>query len=404
MSHCLKENEVMLDDATLIGLINGRESDRVEFTESTDNLDKIRQAVCAFANDLPNHKQPGVIFIGIRDDGSCAGINIDDALLKKLGGLRADGKIQPFPVMVVDKRQLGDCEVAVIQVEPSENPPVKVDGRCWIRVGPRRAQATSEEEKRLTEKRRWGNLPFDMSGVPTASIEHDLDMEKFHDEYLPSAVSPEVLEENQRDTKEQLKALRLVTPDLTPTVTAILMLGKTPRRFFPGAYIQFLRHDGVEDSYSIKDAQEISGTLPEQLHELDRILKANISTLVNLSGETHSLKQNYPYLALRELVRNAVIHRNYDSSNTPTRVYWFPDRVTISAPGGLYGEVTPRNFAKGATSYRNPTIAEALKNMGFMERFGIGIPTVERELKANGNPPAEFDFPDNFVNVAVKAR
>ena len=394
----------MLADSVLTELIKGGESDCVEFTESGDNLDKIRKAVCAFANDLPNHKEPGVIFIGIRDNGDCADMNIDDRLLQTLGGLRSDGKILPFPVMEVDKKQLNGCEVAVIQVEPSENPPVKVDNRCWIRIGPRRGQATAEDERRLTEKRRWGNLPFDMRGVTGDASENDLDMEKFQTEYLPNAVSPEVLEENKRDKAEQLRALRLMTPDGQPTVTAVLMLGKDPQYWFPGAYIQFVRYDGNKVTDPIKDQKKITGVLTDQLLDMDRILKVNISTALDTSGERHIEQPDYPYSALRELVRNAVIHRNYDSSNTPVRVYWFADKVEINSPGGVYGEVTRENFDKGtATSYRNPTIAEAMKNMGFMERFGMGIPTVKQELKNNGNPPAEFDIEESIILATVKS-
>ena len=164
----------MLNNQELEDLLKIAESDRVEFTESVGDLDKIREAICAFANDLPNHSRPGLIFIGIKDDGSCANLTIDDRLLQTLGGLRSDGRILPFPTMEADKRILNRCEVAVIQVEPSDNPPVKVDGRCWIRVGPRRGQATAEDERRLTEKRRWGNLPYDVQGVPGASMENDL--------------------------------------------------------------------------------------------------------------------------------------------------------------------------------------------------------------------------------------
>ena len=128
-----------------------------------------------------------------------------------------------------------DCIVAVVQVEPADNPPVKADGRCWIRTGPRRDQATADDERRLTEKRRWGHLPYDMQGVPGATVEADLDMRAFENDYLPCAVSPEVLAENRRDSEEQLRALRLVARDGAPTVTAILVLGRdssglAPRR------------------------------------------------------------------------------------------------------------------------------------------------------------------------------
>ncbi len=394
----------MLGDAELIGWIEGGESDRVEFTASTTDLDKFRQAICAFANDLPGSGEAGLLLVGLKDDGGCAGSTIDDGLLKTLGGLRVDGKILPFPVMEVARKRLGDCDVAVVQVEPSDNPPMKVDGRCWIRTGPRRAQATAEEERRLTEKRRWGNIPYDMQGVPGATVEADLDMRAFENDYLPCAVSPEVLAENRRDRGDQLRALRLVAPNGAPTVTAILVLGRDPRYWFPGAYLQFVRYGGAAVTDEILDHAEFSGPLPEQLREADRLLQLNITRALDTRGERHIEDRSYPYEALRELLRNAAIHRNYENSHTPVRISWLADRVEILSPGSAFGEVGRGNFGRGATSYRNPTIAEAMKNMGFMQRFGIGIETARRALAENGNPPPEFDVQDAFVLVTVRRR
>ena len=392
----------MLNDNELIKLIEQGESERVEFTSSVKDLDKICKAICAFANDLPNHNEPGVIFIGINDDKSCANLDINDALLRELGGLKSDGKILPFPTMSVTKKELQHCEIAIIQVEPSDNPPVKVDSRCWIRVGPRRGTATAEDERRLTEKRHWRQLPHDMYEMSGTSI-HDIDMQKFTQEYLPHVVSPEVLEENKRNPEEQMQSLRLLTSKNIPTVMALLMLGKDIRYWFPGAYIQFVRFEGNKVSDPIKNHEEINGTLPDQLRQLDSVLKTNISVSLDTSGTTHLELPDYPYQVLRELVSNAIIHRNYQS-HTPVRVYWFANKSSISSPGGVYGEVTKENFGTGITSYRNPTIAEAIKNMGFMQKFGRGLVTVREELNNNGNPPADFDISEKFISVTIKKR
>ena len=393
----------MLSDEELIRLIERGESDGVEFTVATNDLDKLREAICAFANDLPGHKQPGVLFVGLEDDGHCANLSIDDALLQKFGGLRSDGKILPFPSMEVAKKNLRGCEVAVVQVEPSDNPPVKMDGRCWIRTGPRRAQASPEEERRLTEKRRWGNVTYDMQGVAGATVENDLDVQRFQNEYLPAAVSPEVLAENRRDERDQMKALRLVTRDGTPTVTAILMLGKNPHDWFPGAYVQFVRYDGDEVPAPVLDQVKLIGPLSDQLREVDRLLKRHISTALDTEGDRHVGKPDYPFIALRELVRNAVVHRNYENSHTPVRVTWLNGHIQISSPGSVYGAVTKQNFGTpDATSYRNPSIAEAMKNQGFMERFGMGIPLARQALAENGNPPPEFDVQDTFVFATIR--
>jgi len=244
-----------------------------------------------------------------------------------------------------------------------------------------------------------------MHGVTGATVKTDLDMRRFENEYLPAAVPPEVLKENRCLPGDQLKALRLVARDGTPTVTAILMLGTDPRYWFPGAYIQFVRYDGREVTAPVLDQVELSGTLSEQLREIDVRLRLNISIALDTRGSQHIEKPDYPFVALRELVRNAVIHRNYERSNTPVRISWFRDHLQISSPGSVYGEVTEQNFGHpGATSYRNPSIAEAMKCQGFMERFGMGIATARTALKENRNPPPEFRLEDTFVFATIYKR
>jgi len=392
----------MLTEEELGQLAVDLESDRVERTTTTTDKSKIAKAICAFANDMPRHENPGVFFIGVNDDGTCANLEITDHLLLSLSNIRSDGNIQPLPVMTVQRIRINDCLLAVVTVEPSDNPPVRYNGRCWIRVGPRRAQASTEEERQLTEKRRWGNLPFDMHGRPPATMD-DLDMARFAEEYLPASVPPEALAENQRSTEAQMAALRLVTRDGAPTVTAILFLAKDVRQWVPGAYIQFVRHDGPELTDPIKSQHEITGTLVDQLRRIDEVISANVSSALGLSEATHAERPDYPLVALRQLVRNAVLHRNYEQSNAPVRVTWFSDRIEISSPGGPFGQVTRDNFGQpGVTDYRNPTIAEALKAMGFAERFGVGIAVAREALARNGNPAPEFTVEDANILATVK--
>ena len=84
-------------------LIADHEGDRVEFTTATKDTDKFSEAVCAFANDLPNHGKPGYLIIGIDNQGRFAGLRVSEQLLRDLGGLRDDGNIQPLPSLTVEK-------------------------------------------------------------------------------------------------------------------------------------------------------------------------------------------------------------------------------------------------------------------------------------------------------------
>jgi len=393
----------MLSDTELEAIASDLESDRGERKSSINDSDKIHQAICAFANDLPDSGQPGIIFVGMKDDGACANLAIDDELLKQLGGMRGDGTIQPLSIMSVRKVNLHGCEVAVVEVQPSYNPPVRYHGRTWIRVGPRRAMATAEEERRLTEKRQAGNLPFDQQAVPGATLD-DLDLDMFRDEYLPAAIAPDVLDANNRSLIQQLTSLRFLTKTGIPNHAAILVLGNDPLQWLPGAYVQFVRFDGTELTDPIRRQAQLSGPLSQVITQLDDLLTANISLAIDITAAAIQIQHpDYPIVALQQLTRNALMHRTYEGTNAPVRIYWFSDRIEIQNPGGPYGHVNESNFGQpGVTDYRNPTLAEAMKALGYVQRFGIGIPTARRQAANNGNPPVEFRVESTSVLAILK--
>ncbi len=392
----------MLSDDELRRYLRDLEADNVERTESRTNTDKFCEAICAFANDLPGRRETGVLFIGVKDNGTCANLDIDDSLLRNLAAIRSDGNIAPFPVMDVSRRVIDGCAMAVVEVAPSDNPPLKYKGRVCVRIGPRRDFATAEEERRLTEKRRWGNLPFDQQPISGATMD-DLDLLRFQAEYLPATVAPDVLQENGRDIKDQLRAVRFLTPDGRPTAAGLLICGKDPRAWLRGAYVQFVRYRGTSMGEDIKDHKEIDGPLSDLLRRLDDILGANIDVRSNLSGSVQRDRPTYPIVALQELVRNAVIHRTYEGSNAPVMLTWYDDRVEIASPGGPYGVVTATTFGSGGLSeLRNPTLGDAAKAMNFIQRFGSGIPRARAALERNGNPPPEFRIEPNYVHVTIR--
>ncbi|MBP5974176.1 putative DNA binding domain-containing protein [Brasilonema sp. CT11] len=396
-----------MNDEELEVLLSDLESDRVERKASISDRGKLREAICAFANDLPNHQKPGVIFIGVNDDGSCANLSITDQLLLTLSDMRSDGNILPFPSMIVQKRSLCECEFAVVIVEPSDAPPVRFNGRVWVRVGPRRATATAEEERRLAEKRRSKDLPFDLRSIAFASLD-DLDLDLFRRVYLPSSLAIEVLEENQRSVEQQLTALRFATvePLLKPTILGVLVVGNDPRQFVPCAYVQFLRIDGTELTDPIKDQKEIGGSLPDLLRILDETFQVHISVATDITASPVELRQpDYPIVALQQLARNAIIHRTYEGTNAPVRITWFNDRIEIQNPGGPFGQVNRQNFGQpGITDYRNPHLAEAMKNLGYVQRFGVGIQLARQQLQKNGNPSLEYVVEDSYILATLKRR
>ena len=396
-----------MDDPELLHLLKETETDRVERKASLADTDRICQAICAFANDLPDHRMSSVLFVGANDDGSCAGFGISDRVLQTLADMRSNGNITPFPSMTVQKRTLDGCEMAVVIVQPSDAPPVRFQGRTWIRVGPRRAIATLEEERRLAEKRKARDLPYDLQPVPSATFA-DLDTDLFQQVYLPSALATEVLERNDRSVEQQLAAMRFATigANPCPTMLGVLVCGNDPRQFLPGDYIQFLRIEGLELTDPIKDQKEIGGPLPDLLRLLDETFQAHISVASDVTSRPVEVQHpDYPVVALQQLGRNGVLHRTYEGTNAPVRITWFSDRIEILSPGGPFGQVNRQNFGvPGIADYRNPHLAEAMKNLGYVQRFGLGIAIARQELAKNNNPALEFVVEDTHVLVVIRRR
>jgi ATP-dependent DNA helicase RecG len=396
-----------MTDKDLEDLLDDLESDRAERTESLTDGDKFRQAVCAFANDLPGHREMGVLFVGVNNRGEPTGADITDQLLQNLASMRGDGNILPFPSLDVQKRKLKGREVAVVFVHPSDAPPVRFKGTVWIRSGPRRGIANPDDERRLNEKRRFRDLPPDLRPVTSAGL-GVLDELLFRRVYLPSAVATEVLEQNQRTLEHQLIASKFAHPSdpPCPTVLGVLAVGKAPTDWVPGAYVQFLRIEGQVLGDPVKDTREVGGALPDLIGELEELLRLNIQTSVDFtSGPVEVRRPDYPLVALQQIVRNAILHRSYENTHAPVRLYWFNDRVEAHNPGGPFGQVTKTNFGSlGAYDYRNPNLAAVMKEMGYVQRFGFGIITARKEMEKNGNPPLEFQVEDTHVAVILRRK
>ncbi len=392
-----------MNDAELASLITGPETERVERKQSMSDADKIREAICAFANDLPASGLPGVVAVGVDDGGSPCGLAITDQLLQQLSFMRDDGNIVPFPSMEVRRLNVNGVDVAAAIVQPHSSPPVAFRGRSWIRVGPRRAIATPDEERRLIERRRMANLAFDSRPLASAGV-GDLALDVFRTEILPQLVDHDVLADNHRPVEQQLAALRLTDPDGHATPTGLLVCGIEPEAHLAGAYLQFNRFDGRELSDPILSTHRLAGPLPQIMRDVDEVVRANVGTRVMFAGEEREARRSdAPFEAIQQLVRNALIHRVYEGTNAPVRISWFSDRVEIVSPGGPFGQVTLETFGRpGVTDYRNPSLAGALGRLGYVQRFGVGIEVARSALAKNGNPPLHLKATPTHVLAIVR--
>ncbi len=232
---------------------------------------------------------------------------------------------------------------------------------------------------------------FDATPCFAAKLE-DLDLQVFRNKYLPKAVSPEMLESESRPIEEQLAALGMFDLDnKCPTFAGIVLFGHNPRRFMPGAYVQYVCFEGKDKTSNVLNEREFSDNYCELLPKLESLLEMSVIKQypVQASMLREDMVKNYPYWAIRELLMNGCMHRDLQS-NTPLRFYEFSDHLEITNAGGLYGNARPENFPK-INDYRNPIIAGAMKSLGYVNKYNRGIGQVQKELSENGNPKAEFD-------------
>jgi ATP-dependent DNA helicase RecG len=363
----------------------------------------IEEAICAYANDLPGSGKPGLVLIGLHDrTGEPTGLFVTDDLLREVTDIRSAGNILPPPAMTVYKARLSGNDIVVVEVTPSLDPPVRLRGRVCIRVGPRKVTATREEERILSERRRAGDQPFDQRNATGASLEQ-VDLERLRREYLPLAIDAETLAQNERPIEHPLESLHLADGSGAPNNALLLLYGKDPRARLPGAYVQFVRFGGTADTDPVLDHKELNGTVPSQLRSLQDLLPLHVRVRLDPTASPHVEWPDYPVIALRQLLGNALMHRTYEIS-APTRIYWYSDRVEIESPGGLFGRVNEANFGqRGATDYRNAALASALKVLGFVQTFGVGITIARRAAADNRNPPPEFSFGPSHVLVTVRS-
>lgn len=151
------------------------------------------------------------------------------------------------------------------------------------------------------------------------------------------------------------------TCDITVRRTDALFCSGNPGRYFPGAYVQYVRFKGVDRAGEIINEHKFGNNLCHDLIKIDAFVETSVSQKrpIPISVLREETVANYPYWATRELLMNAIMHRDYET-NAPIQFYEYDDRIEIQNPGGLYGKVSPENFPN-VSDYRNPFIAEAMK-------------------------------------------
>lgn len=171
---------------------------------------------------------------------------------------------------------------------------------------------SGQDERILNERRRHRDRPFDVQPVRQAKL-NDLNRLRFEEEYLPAVVAPDVLAANGRTYEQRLAATKMVIAEdePTPTVLGLLTIGKSPADWLPGAYAQFLRIGGTDLTSPVLDEEPIYGTVADQIRRIEEKLTAHTMRAISFKDvDREERRETYPLDALRQLVRNALMHRS----------------------------------------------------------------------------------------------
>ena len=201
--------------------------------------------------------------------------------------------------------------------------------------------------------------------------------------------------------KDQISELMSITVNGKYTLATTILFGLYPQAYFPQLCMIATAIPGTEigaigkDDERFIDNRRIEGTIEDMLEEAIRFVKKNTKIKTVIDSKTGKRRdiEEYPTKAVREVILNALVHRDYSihTEGKPIQMQIFTDRIVISNPGGLYGRISLSQLGQIQPDTRNPVLATALEAMSITENRYSGIPTIRREMSLRGLPMPQFE-------------
>ena len=365
----------------LNALIKRGEGPMLEFKESLPS--SLARSLTAFAN-----ARGGIILLGVRDDGTVAGVEDSNALRARIMDIAR--KCDP-PVQV---REESVGKVLAIHVNEGGDKPVQCRDGFFARQGAMTQKLSRNEILEFFQAE--GALEFDRSFCPRFQYPEDFDQAKFDDWFRRSRIT------GLASTEEMLVNIGVAERtdgQLRFRNAGVLFFAKNVRRFFPDAYITCLMGQGT-DKVHILDRSDLEGGVVADIENAMAFIDRNTRTKYRIEGLQRENIKEYPMKALREAITNAVLHRDWRFTGANVFVEVYVDRIEVISPGKLPPGVTLANI--GSTSKRrNSLVADLLHRIDFIEKAGTGIRRIREEAKEMACPDPEFDA-DFFITITFR--
>ncbi len=356
----------------MINIVEGRKK---EFKETLPSGNKIERTAVAFSNDAG-----GEIYIGIKNEPrEITGIPENESikLEEQISNIIYEN-CQPTILPDILVQKIEDKYILIVKIPRGSLTPyyIKSLGKekgTFIRVGSSNRLADREIIEELERKRR--NISYDSSPV----YEHkpdELDLSTFTKLYQEKT--------GKKITKESLGKLGLVKTENEkqyPTVSAILLSEReVKQRYFPYAKIECARFKGTKTEATL-DSKTIDESICSQPDLAVAFVERTVKKGSTIGRVYREERWEYPMLAVRELIINAVIHRDYSLQGKDIKIAIFDDMLEITSPGTIPPSIDLNNLSSGQSEIRNKTLAPIFKELQLIEQWGTGFQKLSEELK-----------------------
>ena len=377
----------MLTQEDIQLLLSAGEGYNAEFKVAVPTkVKELAAEICAFANAAG-----GVLLIGVDDNNQIIGVQIDNAKRSAIQNSMND--ITPslhcsLELVVVEGKTIG-----VISVPSGQNKPYVLSGAIYVRIGPNTQKLTTAEQMRDFFQQS-DRIYFDEVAcrqfVPNTMIDEDFLLIFKGESHLSTAVP----------NTQVFNSLKLYAEENIFKNGAVLFFGKSPEVFLEKAIVRCIAFGGNDKRYIIDD-KVFTGNLYNQYMQAMQWLRGKLDVRYDIEGQGSGPRKEHweiPETAFKEVIINALSHRDYYDKGAVIHVEVFHDRVEISNPGGLVSAIPAADFGRRSHS-RNPLIFGLFARMHLVEQIGSGIRRIKQVMKDADLPPPQFKKKGIFVVV-----